>query len=83
MAKIKSFIIYIDSTFIIDINISIMVIGYIDSTFIILYNFNFEIVMSKKKIRGPTQCLQIHARGIEDCQEIILDDDVATKRLSI
>jgi len=29
MAKIKSFIIYIDSTFIIDIIVSIMIIGYI------------------------------------------------------
>ncbi|KAJ1436578.1 hypothetical protein SESBI_04192 [Sesbania bispinosa] len=30
---------------------------------------------SKKRTRGPTQCLKVHARDKDDRQEVILDDD--------
>ncbi|XP_058766350.1 uncharacterized protein LOC131639945 [Vicia villosa] len=30
---------------------------------------------SKKRTRGPTQCLKIHARKSEDHEEVVLDDD--------
>jgi len=41
---------------------------------ILCYKFNVKIGTIKKKTRGPTQCLKIHGRKIQDRQEVILDD---------
>lgn len=42
--------------------------------YLLLHNFYVNIGASKKRTRGPTQCLSIHARPTQDRQEIILDD---------
>jgi len=35
----------------------------------------FKICTSNKRTRGPTRCLQVHARNTEDRSEVILDKD--------
>lgn len=30
---------------------------------------------SKKRTRGPTQCMKIHSRSVQDREEVVLDDD--------
>lgn len=40
-----------------------------------LHNFNVKIGTKKKRTRGPTRCLKIHARTSEDRQEVTLDED--------
>lgn len=34
-----------------------------------------KIETSKKRTRGPTRCLKIHSRPVEEREEIILDSD--------
>lgn len=43
--------------------------------YLILHRYYVKIGTSKKKTRGPTRCLKIHARDLEERQEITLDDE--------
>jgi len=40
-----------------------------------LTKFNVKIGSSNKRTRGPTRCLQIHARNTEDRPKVILNKD--------
>ena len=39
------------------------------------FEFNVKIGTSKKRTRGPTQCLAIHGRSTQERVEVILDID--------